>query len=144
MASVDNEFVLTFAEILAPLGAIRIKRMFGGFGLYCDGVFFAIVADDVAYLKGDEQTRKAYDDMGMAPFVVPSGRAQTLSYFEVPGEWIEDGDQLMAFAHMALGAAHRARAIKDARGKRERKTAKRKAIDKPSHKPMVKPAGKGG
>ena len=143
MASVDNEFVLTFAEILAPLGMIRIKRMFGGFGLYCDGVFFAIVADDVAYLKGDEQTRKAYDDMGMAPFVVPSGRAQTLSYFEVPGEWIEDGDQLMAVAHMALGAAHRARAIKDARGKRERKTAKRKATDKPSHKPVVKPAGKG-
>ncbi|WP_412557885.1 TfoX/Sxy family protein [Thalassospira sp. MIT1370] len=140
MASVDNEFVLTFAEILAPLGAIRIKRMFGGFGLYCDGVFFAIVADDVAYLKGDEQTRKAYDDMGMAPFVVPSGRAQTLSYFEVPGEWIEDGDQLMAFAHMALGAAHRARAIKDARDKRPPKTAK----SNPSNKSTVKPAGKGG
>lgn len=140
MASVDNEFVLTFAEILGPLGTIRIKRMFGGFGLYCDGVFFAIVADDVAYLKGDEKTRKAYDEMGMAPFVVPSGRAQTLSYFEVPGEWIEDGDQLMAFAHMALGAAHRARSIKDARDKRPRKTAKRN----PSNKSTVKPAGKGG
>ncbi len=140
MASVDNEFVLTFAEILAPLGAIRIKRMFGGFGLYCDGVFFAIVADDVAYLKGDEQTRKAYDDMGMAPFVVPSGRAQTLSYFEVPGEWIEDGDQMMTFAHMALGAAHRARAIKDGRAQRPPKTAKRN----PSNKSTVKLPGKGG
>ena len=114
--------------------------MFGGFGLYCDGVFFAIVADDVAYLKGDEQTRKAYDDMGMAPFVVPSGRAQTLSYFEVPGEWIEDGDQLMTFAHMALGAAHRARAIKDGRAQRPPKTAK----SNPSNKSTVKLPGKGG
>lgn len=139
MASVDNEFVLTFAEILGPLGTIRIKRMFGGFGLYCDGVFFAIVADDVAYLKGDEKTRKAYDEMGMAPFVVPSGRAQTLSYFEVPGEWIEDGDQLMAFAHMALGAAHRARAIKDGRAQRPPKTAK----SNPSNKSTVKLPGKG-
>ena len=112
MASVDNEFVLTFAEILAPLGAIRIKRMFGGFGLYCDGVFFAIVADDVAYLKGDEQTRKAYDDMGMAPFVVPSGRAQTLSYFEVPGEWLDNEEQLLEFATLALGAARRSQAQK--------------------------------
>ena len=121
MASVDNEFVLTVSELLASLGHIRPKRMFGGFGLYCDGVFFAIIADDVLYLKGDEQTNKAYDAIGMAPFVVPSGRSQTLSYFEVPGEWLEEGDQLIEFAHMALGAANRAQAIKDEKPVKSRK-----------------------
>lgn len=115
MASVDNEFVLTVSELLASLGHIRPKRMFGGFGLYCDGVFFAIIADDVLYLKGDEQTKKAYDAMGMAPFVVPSGRSQTLSYFEAPGEWLDDGGELIVFAHMALGAANRAKRLKDSK-----------------------------
>jgi DNA transformation protein len=112
MASVDNEFVLTFVELLSPLGNIRVKRMFGGFGLYCDGVFFAIIADDVAYLKGDAQTLEAYETMGMEPFVVPSGRAQTLSYYAVPGEWFDDVDLLMTYAHMALGAANRAQGAK--------------------------------
>ncbi|MBX2830055.1 MAG: TfoX/Sxy family protein [Rhodospirillales bacterium] len=115
MASVDNAFVLTVSEFLAPLGQIRPRRMFGGFGLYCDGVFFAIISDDVLYLKGDEQIKAAYDANGMTPFVVSSGRAQTLSYFEVPGEWLDDPDQLMAFGLIALGAARRAQAIKDAK-----------------------------
>lgn len=114
MASVDNEFVLTFAELLSPLGNIQAKRMFGGFGLYCNGLFFAIIFDDVAYFKGDAQTSETYEAMGMEPFLVPSGRAH-LSYFEVPGEWFDDTDQLMKFAHMALGAAHRAEAAKGAK-----------------------------
>lgn len=122
MASVDNEFVLTVSELLAPLGHIRPKRMFGGFGLYCDGVFFAIIADDVLYLKGDVQTRDTYDAMEMAPFVVSSGRAQTLSYFEVPGDWLEGEDQLIEFAHMALGAANRAQALKDTKPVKPRKS----------------------
>lgn len=125
MASVDNEFVLTFTELLTPLGNIRVNRMFGAFGLYCDGVFFAIIDDEVAYLKGDAQTLEAYEEMGMEPFVVPSGRAQTLSYYAVPGEWFDDVDQLMTYAHMALGAAHRAQAARAA------KASKKKPVRKP-------------
>ena len=123
MASVDNEFVLTVAELLAPLGHIRPNRMFGCFGLYCDGVFFAIITDDVLYLKGDAQTRATYDDIGMARFTVPSGRAMTLSYFEVPGEWIENPEPLIEIAHMALGAANRAQEMKDTK-KKKRKPGK--------------------
>jgi DNA transformation protein len=107
MASVDNEFVLLVSELLAPLGHIRTRRMFGAFGLYCDGAFFAIVSNDVLYFKGDAQTKERFDEMVMKPFAVPSGRPITLSYFEVPGEWLDDEEQLLEFAHMALGAAHR-------------------------------------
>ena len=39
MASADNEFVQMVSELLSPLGNIRPNRMFGAFGLYCDGVF---------------------------------------------------------------------------------------------------------
>lgn len=120
MALADNEFVQMVSELLSPLGNIRPNRMFGAFGLYCDGVFFAIIDDDVLYLKGDEQTAGAYDAQGMAPFCVPSGRPMTLSYFEVPGDWLDEPDQLMEFAHMALGAAHRAAAEKVAKAKHKK------------------------
>ena len=69
------------------------------------------------YLKGDEQTAGAYDAQGMAPFCVPSGRPMTLSYFEVPGDWLDEPDQLMEFAHMA---AHRAAAEKSSKAKRKK------------------------
>jgi hypothetical protein len=45
------------AELLAPLGEVRAKRMFGGYGLYVDDVFIAIVSGDALYMKVDEQTR---------------------------------------------------------------------------------------
>ncbi|NIY76257.1 TfoX/Sxy family protein [Thalassospira sp. HF15] len=120
MASVDNEFVLMVTELLSPLGTIRPRRMFGGFGLYCDGMFFALVFDDVLYLKGDEQTQATYDKIGMARFVVPSQKApHTIAYFEAPGEWLDDQDRLLEFAQMAFGAALRAQAAK----KRPKKSA---------------------
>lgn len=122
MASVDNEFVQMVTELLTPLGAIRPRRMFGGFGLYCDGMFFALVFDDVLYLKGDDQTQEAYEALGMARFVVPSQKSpHTIGYFEAPGEWLDDEDKLLEFAQMALGAAHRAHALKNRPKKRVRK-----------------------
>lgn len=36
---------------MAPAGALAAKRMFGEYGLYCDGRFFAVVCDDQLYLK---------------------------------------------------------------------------------------------
>ena len=48
-------------ELLAPLGAVRAKRMFGGYGLYCDELFFALLAADRLYLKVDASTRPAFE-----------------------------------------------------------------------------------
>ncbi|QPO10666.1 MULTISPECIES: TfoX/Sxy family protein [unclassified Thalassospira] len=112
MASVDSEFVMLVSELLAPLGHIRPRRMFGAVGLYCDGAFFAIISDDVLYLKGDAQTKDRFDAMEMQPFAVPSGRPVTLSYFEVPGEWLDNEEQILEFATLALGAARRSQAQK--------------------------------
>ena len=41
-------------ELLSGVGPVTIRNMFGGAGVYADGVMFAIVADDVLYLKADE------------------------------------------------------------------------------------------
>ena len=51
-----SELVESLPDLFYGLGTIRVKRMFGGHGVYADEVFFAIVVDDVLYLKADEIT----------------------------------------------------------------------------------------
>ncbi len=53
-------------DLLAPLGPVTARRMFGGFGITLDGVMFALIADDVLYLKVDDRTRPDYEAAGAA------------------------------------------------------------------------------
>jgi len=56
-------------ELLAGVGRVVARQMFGGYGLYCDGVMFALIADDVLYLKADEANRPDFERAESAPFV---------------------------------------------------------------------------
>ena len=50
MAS-HQDFVDYVAEQLREAGTIRSRKMFGEYGLYCDGVFFAVICDDQFFVK---------------------------------------------------------------------------------------------
>ena len=67
MAS-SAEFRDHVLDLLAALGPVTARRMFGGFGIYLDGVMFALIADDILYLKVDDRTRPDYEAAGSAPF----------------------------------------------------------------------------
>ncbi|MCH9050691.1 MAG: TfoX/Sxy family protein [Proteobacteria bacterium] len=100
-------------DLLAPLGPVTARRMFGGFGIYLDGVMFALIADDILYLKVDDRTRPDYEAAGSAPFRPrQKGKPFTMPYWEAPLGALEDGDELCAWANGALGAARRAKAGK--------------------------------
>ena len=58
-----------FCELLEPLGRVTIRRMFGGAGLYIDGLIVALEIDGTLYLKTDERTRQTFTDAGGTPFV---------------------------------------------------------------------------
>ena len=90
--------------------------MFGGHGIFCDGVMFALIADETLYLKVDAETRQTFLDTGNEPFVYErKGKAVELSYVTVPDTAAEDIDDLRSWAHMALAAANRAHAKKKPR-----------------------------
>ena len=128
MALAVNEFVVMVTELLAPLGVIRAKRLFGGWGLYCDGIVFALVAQDVLFLKGDDQCRHLYEVENMAPFRPHGPDGICIAYFEVPGDWLEDEDLVLPFARIAFDAGLRAAAAKNAKPAKTRKPRqKRKA-----------------
>lgn len=97
-------------ELLAPLGAVRARRMFGGHGFYVDELFVALIADGRLYLKADAQTRDEFEAAGSRPFVYEGGaRPVTMSYWAAPDEAIESPAAMAPWARLAIAAALRAR-----------------------------------
>ncbi len=109
----STDFVAHCLELLAPLGALRARRMFGGHGLYCDEHFFAIVVGERLYLKVDAQTRSAFEAIGCEPFVYDAKRgAVALGYWSAPADAMESPVPMQPWGRLALAAALRARAAK--------------------------------
>ncbi len=106
-----SEYLDWLIEQLAPLGAIRAKAMFGGFGLYCDEVFFAIIADDVLFVKVDDTSRSAFEAEGLQPFtyLMKDGSVSTMSYYPLPDYALETPHELCDWAKKGIGAALRAK-----------------------------------
>lgn len=112
-----SDFVQMVCESLAPLGDLAVRRMFGGYGLYCDGLFFAIVADEVLYFKADDGNRPDYEALGLRPFKPSDDKPITLAYYPPPESTLDEPEELMRWARPALAAAARATALKGARKK---------------------------
>lgn len=106
-----NEYIDWMSERLQPLGNIRFRRMFGSWGLYCDGLFFAIASDDVLYLKVDAISLPEFEAAGLAPFtyVKQDGRLQSMRYYPLPDSAIDDDAEFLLWAQKGLAAALRAR-----------------------------------
>lgn len=113
-------------EQLAPLGRITLRRMFGKTGLFCDGVMFAIVADDTLYVRVDDGNRATFAEAASFPPLnyTKGGRTIDLAFWRVPERLIDEPDELVDWARAALAAAHRVAARRPARGRqvRRRKT----------------------
>jgi DNA transformation protein len=121
-------FIDFLADILAPLGPISVRRMFGGAGIYCDAIVFAFVDDDTLYLKTNEAGRAAFEAEGMGPFtyMTKDGPGMLLSYWRAPERLLEDPDEMVAWARAALAVAIVSKAKKKpARHESERKAGRR-------------------
>jgi DNA transformation protein and related proteins len=109
-------FVSHCLELLAPLGGVRARRMFGGHGLYVDEVFVALIADERLYLKTDDATRPAFERAGCQPFAYSrrDRSAVTLGYWTAPEEALDSARAMEPWARLALAAALRSLAAKRA------------------------------
>lgn len=106
------------AEQLAGCGSISTRRMFGGVGIYCGDLFFAIIDNDILYLKTGDSNRPDFERARCQPFR-PTGEAGTaMQYYSVPVSVLEDADALAAWGRKAIAVAGDARARKTGRSKR--------------------------
>jgi len=90
---------------LEDLGDLTSKKMFGGVGLYCRGLFFGIIARDELYLKVDDRNRSDYQRAGMRPFKPYRDRPGTMRYYKVPLDVLESAPELGRWARKAIGVA---------------------------------------
>jgi DNA transformation protein len=117
----QSEFVEFVLELLAPLGNVRARAMFGGYGIYRGEIMFAIIVDDQLYFKADSVSRQTYTARGLAPFTyVARGKTQTLQYYEAPPEVFEEPETMQAWAKQAIGTALNAKRRKQSPKKRRR------------------------
>lgn len=118
--AVSEQYLDYVVDQLGCIGEVASKRMFGGVGLYFDGLFFGLISGDNLFFKVDDQNRPDYEAAGAKPFQPYGEESFSMSYFEVPADVIEDIDQLRKWARAAVSAAER----KASSGKR-RKTNKK-------------------
>ena len=103
----------TIRDLFAGLGAVRVRRMFGGQGIYRDELMFALEADGALYLKADQETAGAFEKAGSAPFTYrKDGKSTTMSYWRVPDSALDDPDEAAGWGRLALEAARRSAAAK--------------------------------
>jgi DNA transformation protein len=94
-------------DVLSEFGPVSIRNMFGGAGIYADGVMFAILIDDTLYLKTDALSARDFAAEGKGPFTYRAkGRAPVaMSYWEVPERLLDDPEELVAWAKRAHAVA---------------------------------------
>lgn len=122
------------ADLFAPAGQARIKRMFGGKGVYLDGVIVAVeLSDGVLYLKGDAQTAPAYEAAGARRWVYAgetkdgAARRVAMPYWTMPDEAYDDEEALLRFVGLAREAARRAEVAKAGNAPKKPEADKKKS-----------------
>ena len=104
----SDTYVNFVLELLAPLGRAAARRMFGAHGVYCDGLFIAIVDSDTLWLKADELSRADFERAGSQRFTYTrEGREATLNFFSAPAQALDSTDALAPWLRLALAAALR-------------------------------------
>lgn len=106
----SNEFIDWLVEQMQVIGPVTARRMFGGHGLFLEGLMFAIVFNDQLFLKADAHNRRAFSDQGLEPFsYLRKGKRCELSYYQAPDEVMESLELMRLWANDAYGAALRSR-----------------------------------
>jgi DNA transformation protein len=95
----DQAFMSYAMELLAPLGDVRSRSMFGGYGIFHEGDMFALISGSTLYFKVDDTNRAAFE-------AARSHRFQTMPYFSVSAEVLEGGEQLHDWAGAAIAVGH--------------------------------------
>lgn len=114
-------------EQMAGFGPVQAKAMFGGFGIYRDGLMFGLIVSDQLYFKVDDQSKHLFVDRGLPPFQYESkGKVSSLRYHQAPPETYDDADEMAQWARVAYDCALRQQAKSTA--KTTTKTGKARLI----------------
>jgi DNA transformation protein len=129
----DPGFVAHALDLVGLLGSVEARAMFGGHGLYAEGVMFALLDDGELFLKSDAETRERFVAAGCRQwtYVHKKVRMEKTGYFRPPDEAHEDPEAMLPWARLALGSALRARAAKSRKPRRTTRRGRARAPTPP-------------
>jgi DNA transformation protein len=105
-----SEFVAYLEEVFREFGSISSRRMFGGYGVFYDGLMIGLVADDMLYLKVDLESEATFKEHGLPQFKYSkAGKMVGMSFYLAPEEALDDPTEMQEWAKLAYGAALRAK-----------------------------------
>jgi DNA transformation protein len=123
-----DPFTAHVLELLAPLGPVRARKMFGGWGVSCDGLPIGLIVSDRLYLKVDPTTKTYFAQAGCEPFVYAGkNKPVAVSYWTVPPDAMEAPHLMAPWARLALQAALVAANAKAAKGTKSKPAKPRQA-----------------
>lgn len=105
----SREYAEFLSELLAPLGRVTTRRMFGKTGVFCDGVMLGMVTANSLYFRVDDDNRSAFEEARSSPPLnyAKKGELIDLSFWRAPDRLFDDPDEFLEWARAALGAARR-------------------------------------
>ena len=104
-----SDFAEHVAELMAKLGPVEVRQMFGGHGLFLDQRMFALISGDTLYLKTDAENLPEFVAEELPPFTFRRrDRTVETSYRRAPAAALEDAELLARWASGAVAAARRA------------------------------------
>ncbi len=80
---------------------ITSRPMFGGVGIYSEGLFFALIAEDKLYFKVADSNKSDFEQAGMSPFY-PYESAKPMHYWELPAGLLNDPEELKVWVDKAI------------------------------------------
>lgn len=110
--AVSQEYIEYIVDQLSAFGHVTAKKMFGGVGIFFDGLMFALIGHGDLYFKVDDENRMDFEEAGMGPFKPYPDRDETMQYYQVPADIVEDREELSRWADKAYAVAIRKKKLK--------------------------------
>ena len=137
-----SEFTDYLRDVFADFGAVSVRSMFGGHGIYFDDCMFGLVADDMLYLKVDAENKHWFTELDLPPFEYnrPDGKVMAMSYYLAPESLFEEPEEAVAWAQRSWEAARRAKGSKKKVSKKKvgkKKVSKKKVSKKKVSKKKI-------
>lgn len=103
-----SEFTQYLQEVFELFGPISARRMFGGYGIYHQGLMFGIVIDDTLYLKADAENLAFFQERELPQFEYQKqGKTMKIAYYQAPDEILDDREEAALWARRSFAAAVR-------------------------------------
>ena len=104
-----HEYIMQ--DLLHHIPGISSRAMFGGYGIYKDGLIFGLIADDELYFKVDELNKSGYEKAGSTPFIYQRGShpKTAMPYWKVPADVMEDRELIVVWVDKSVAASRRAK-----------------------------------